>query len=287
MRYRCGVTIDPGSLYDVQVKRIHEYKRQLLAALHALALAQRIRRHGPTGWLTRTVIFAGKAAPGYAAAKLVIAFIHAVADHVNHDPVVKDHLKVVFVPNYDVSLAEVIVPAADLSEQISTAGMEASGTGNMKLSLNGALTIGTLDGANIEIAEAVGRDNLFIFGLTEPEVADLWVRGYDPRVPYEADAELREALDAVAAGDLSPADPRRFQPLVASLLHGGDPYLVLADFAAYRDAQREVASAFRDERGWTAMALRTVARMGRFSSDLTITRYAREIWDVPVADAEP
>jgi starch phosphorylase len=282
IRYRCGLSVDPLSLFDVQVKRIHEYKRQLLNALHVIALANRLRREGPGDAPPRTVIFAGKAAPGYAMAKLVIRLINAIADWVARDPVVSRHLKVAFIPNYDVTLAEVIIPAADLSEQISTAGMEASGTGNMKLSLNGALTIGTLDGANIEIMEAVGRENVFIFGLTEPEVVALRAAGYDPRVPYESDPELRGAIDTIAGGALSPDDPRRFQPIVSSLLEDGDRFMVLADFAAYRDAQREVGLAFHDRDEWTRKSVLTVARMGRFSSDATIGHYAADIWKVPV-----
>lgn len=281
---RCGVAVDPASLFDVQVKRIHEYKRQLLNALHLYSVYLRIQREGPApDEPPRTAIFAGKAAPGYAAAKLIVRLVNAVADQINGDPAVSSHLRVVFVPNYEVSLAEVIIPAADLSEQISTAGTEASGTGNMKLALNGALTIGTLDGANIEIAEAVGCDNLFIFGLTEPEVAALRARGYDPQVPLRTQADLRNALEAVAAGELSPDDRRRFMPLVASLLYDGDPYLVLADFASYRECQRDAGRAFLlDEEGWTRKAALTVARMGRFSSDLTVRRYAEEIWRVKV-----
>jgi starch phosphorylase len=250
--------------------------------LHVLALANRYRREGPGSEPPRTVIIAGKAAPGYAMAKLIVRLINAVADHINHDPVVSPYLKVAFIPNYEVTLAELIIPAADLSEQISTAGMEASGTGNMKLSLNGALTIGTLDGANIEIMEAVGRENMFIFGLTEPQVAALKAGGYDPYVPYRSNPDLREALDLLADGALSPDDRRRFQPIIGSLLQGGDPFLVLADYAAYRDAQAEAARAFLDQDEWSRKALITVAHMGRFSSDLTITRYAREIWNVPV-----
>ncbi len=286
IRYRCGVTVDPRSLFDVQVKRIHEYKRQLLNVLHVISLANRIRREGPDPGRPRTVIIAGKAAPGYAMAKLIIRLINDTADWVNRDPVVSPHLKMVFIPNYEVSLAEVIIPAADLSEQISTAGMEASGTGNMKLSLNGALTIGTLDGANIEIADAVGRENLFIFGLTEPEVVDLRARAYDPMDPYNANPDLKEAIDIIADGDISPGDRLRYQPIIASLLRKGDHFLVLADFAAYCEAQREVSAAFQDRDEWSKRAVTTVAKMGRFSSDLTITRYAEDIWHVPVGEEE-
>jgi starch phosphorylase len=284
---RCDVAVDPASLFDVQIKRIHEYKRQLLNALHLYSVYLRITREGPAAdEPPRTAVFAGKAAPGYAAAKLIVRLVNAVADRVNSDPAVRDHLRVVFVPNYDVSLAEAIVPAADLSEQISTAGTEASGTGNMKLALNGALTIGTLDGANIEIAEAVGLDNLFIFGLTEPEVSALRARGYDPQVPFRAQADLRNALESVADGELSPDDRRRFMPLVSSLLYDGDAFMVLADFAAYRECQRDAGRAFLlDVEGWTRKAVLTVARMGRFSSDLTVRRYAEEIWRVPLPGA--
>jgi starch phosphorylase len=278
----CGLRVNPDSLFDVQVKRIHEYKRQLLNVLHVLALYRRIKRQGADGLTPRTVVFGGKAAPGYEQAKRLIRLVNAVADLVNNDPEVNRILNVCFVPNYCVSSAEVIIPAADLSEQISTAGYEASGTGNMKFALNGALTIGTLDGANIEILEAVGDENIFIFGLNESEVHALKSRGYNPRAFYEADAALRDAMDFLASGALSPGEPGRFAPIVDSLLVHGDQFLVLADFASYRDTQNKVEQAYRDPVGWTRKSILNVARMGCFSSDLTIMNYAKEIWGVPV-----
>ena len=282
IRDRCGFEVDPAALFDVQVKRIHEYKRQLLNALCLLAEAEQIKAEGPGQRPPRVAIFSGKAAPGYAMAKLIVRLIHAVADRVNADPEVSGHLRVAFLPNYDVSLAEQIIPAAELSQQISTAGMEASGTGNMKLSLNGALTLGTLDGANVEIMESVGRDNLFIFGLTAEEVSARRSRPRDVAAEVHDEPTLEAVLDLVASGALSPGDRHRYRPLISSLLERGDPYMVIADFAAYRGALGEVLAAYGDPERWTRSALLTVARMGRFSSDLTIARYARDIWHVPV-----
>jgi glycogen phosphorylase len=282
---KTGVRVDAGSLFDVQIKRLHEYKRQLLNVLHVVALFQRLK-HDPTAAardVPRTFIVAGKAAPGYWMAKLIIKLTNAVADVVNHDPEIGGLLKLAFVPNYSVSLAQRIVPAADLSEQISTAGYEASGTGNMKMTLNGALTIGTLDGANVEIREAVGDENFFLFGLTVEEVARRRAAGYRPREAYQADAELRGAVDLIASGFFSPDDPKRFQPIVDELL-GNDTYLVMADFCAYRDCQKRVAEAYRDPERWSRMAILNVARCGRFSSDRAIAEYARDIWGArPVA----
>jgi starch phosphorylase len=277
---RCGVQVDPASMFDVQVKRLHEYKRQLLNALGLLARYRAIRRGETRGLAPRTVLFGGKAAPAYRMAKLIIELINAVGARVNADPATKDLLRVAYIPNYSVSLAEAIMPAADLSEQISTAGMEASGTGNMKFALNGALTIGTLDGANVEILEAVGRDGLFLFGLDEPGVVALRRRGYDPRQVYDSDPVLHDVLDAVASGELSPDDPDHFKPIVESLL-GDDHFLVLADFADYRRCQADVDAAWHDGEQWTRRSIRTTARMGGFSSDLTIARYAADIWGVP------
>jgi starch phosphorylase len=274
-----GVELDPAALFDVQVKRIHEYKRQTLALLHAVWLYRRIRAGAETR-VPRVLVFAGKAAPGYAMAKRIIRLINDVAATINADPVVARHLKVLFLPNYGVSLAQIIIPAADLSEQISTAGSEASGTGNMKLALNGALTIGTLDGANIEIREAVGAENLFAFGLTEEEVEARRRAGYRPRDCLHADPELADTLTALSAGELSPSGPEAAREVVATLLER-DPYLVLADFAAYRDCQRRVEAAFADPDTWTRMSIANVAHMGRFSSDTTIAGYARDIWRVP------
>jgi starch phosphorylase len=269
--------VDPASLFDVQIKRIHEYKRQLLNVLHIIHLYQAIVEDGVTLPGPRTCIFAGKAAPGYFMAKRIIHLINAVGDTINRDPRVRDQLKVVFLPDYRVSLAEVIVPAADLSEQISTAGKEASGTGNMKLSLNGALTIGTLDGANIEIAEEVGADNIFIFGLTAAEVEATVGRGYNPWQWYERDGGIRRVVDAIASSRFCPGRPGTFEAIARRLLHH-DEYLHLADFRSYVGAQERAAREFTDQKLWTTKAILNVARMGKFSSDRTIREYCREIW---------
>ena len=278
----CGVVVDPDSLFDVQVKRIHEYKRQLLNILQVYARYRLLKCGIGVDAPPRTVLLGGKAAPAYEVAKKIIRLANDLAAVVNRDPETNRLLQVAFLPDYRVSLAERIIPAADLSEQISTAGTEASGTGNMKFALNGALTIGTLDGANVEILEAVGAEGLFLFGLDAPGVVALKARGYDPRSYYEADPVLRDVLDAVARGELTPDDPHRYRSLVEGLLFGGDPYLVLADFGSYRDAQAAVDEAWRDPETWTRRSIRTTARMGGFSSDETITRYATEIWGVPV-----
>ncbi|HEX9572616.1 MAG TPA: glycogen/starch/alpha-glucan phosphorylase [Myxococcales bacterium] len=272
-----GITVDRNSIFDVQVKRLHEYKRQLLNLLHVVALYLRIKNQPDLPMVPRTCIFGGKAAPAYAVAKLIIKLINSVAAVVNVDPQVKDKLKVVFLANYRVSLAERIFPGSDLSEQISTAGKEASGTGNMKFALNGALTIGTLDGANIEIRDEVGHENFFLFGLTAQEVQDLLRRGYRPRDFYEHNAELRAVLDLIHGGFFEPEHPELFRPLVLSLLDH-DPYLLLADFASYADCQQRVEQAFVDKERWTRMAILNVARMGKFSSDRTIREYAEQIW---------
>jgi starch phosphorylase len=277
---RTGVALDPRSLFDVQVKRIHEYKRQLLNALHAVTLYNRIRENPSGSHVPRTIIFAGKAAPAYTAAKLIIRLINAIGETVNRDALTRDLLKVVFLPNYCVSQAERVIPAADLSEQISTAGMEASGTGNMKFALNGALTIGTLDGANIEIMEEVGRDNIFIFGLTIEEVRELRSRGYRARDYYERDAELRRALDMIGSGFFSPGDPGLFAPLAASLLDHGDRFLLLADYRAYVSAQEEVGRVFLDRDEWTRRSILNTANMGKFSSDRAVMEYAERIWGI-------
>jgi starch phosphorylase len=274
------IEVDPDSLFDVQVKRLHEYKRQLLSVLHIVALHNRIKADPDVDILPRTFIFGAKAAPGYQMAKLIIKLINSVGDVVNHDPDVRDRLKVVFLRNYRVSLAERIFPAADLSEQISTAGKEASGTGNMKFALNGALTIGTLDGANVEIRQEVGAENFFLFGLTVDEVQRVRQGGYNPWEYYRANKELRQVLDSIAAGTFCPSEPRLFQPIVDALLHGGDPYMLLADFAAYADCQAEVAETYRDVEKWTRMAVLNTARVGWFSSDRTIQEYADDIWGV-------
>jgi glycogen phosphorylase len=283
---RTGLEIDPRAMFDVQVKRLHEYKRQLLNVLHVVALYQQLKaRQGLEHRVPRVVLFAGKAAPGYQTAKQVIRLINDVARVVNADSDVTERLKVMFVPNYSVSAAEVIIPGADLSEQISTAGTEASGTGNMKLSLNGALTIGTLDGANIEIRDAVGPDNFFLFGLTEADISAWRARGYDSREPLGADPVLRGVLESIAVGTFSPDEPGRYRPLVDGLIHRGDPYFVLADFRSYRLAQLEVDGAYADEEGWTRKSILNVAHMGRFSSDATIRGYARDIWRVSARGA--
>jgi len=275
---RLALQLDPDTLFDVQVKRIHEYKRQLLNLLHVITLYNRIRSNPSLDAVPRTVIIAGKAAPGYATAKLIIKLINSVADIVNNDPAVRGLLKLVFIPNYDVSTATSIIPAADLSQQISTAGTEASGTGNMKLALNGALTIGTLDGANIEIMQEVGEDNIFIFGLDAKEVDALKNSGYNPWNYYHADAELKQALDMIATGYFSPEQTDRFRPIVDNLTHFGDRYLLLADYAAYVAAQERVGMLYRDQRQWTRRAILNVASMGKFSSDRTIAEYAKNIW---------
>jgi starch phosphorylase len=275
---RLALQIDPDTLFDVQVKRIHEYKRQLLNLLHVVTLYNRIRSNPALDTVPRTVIIAGKAAPGYATAKLIIKLINSVADIVNNDPAVRGLLKLVFIPNYDVSTAGVIIPAADLSQQISTAGTEASGTGNMKLALNGALTIGTLDGANIEIMEEVGKDNIFIFGLNTQEVAALKNTGYNPWNYYHANAELKWALDMIASGYFSPEQADRFRPIVDKLTHGGDNYLLLADYEAYIAAQERVEALYRDQQQWIRRAILNVAGMGKFSSDRAIGEYAEKIW---------
>ena len=275
-----GIKVDPASLFDVQVKRIHEYKRQLLNVLHAVTRYQEILADPDADWVPRTIIFAGKAASSYLTAKNIIRLIHDVGSVVNHDPRIGDKLKVVFVPNYGVSVAETIMPGADLSEQISTAGTEASGTGNMKLALNGALTIGTDDGANIEIREAVGDDNIFIFGLKTPEVQALRAAGYQPMRYYQDVAGLKPVLDMIAGGTFSADEPGRYRELVDSLLWGGDHYLLLADYEAYVAAQRRVDALFRDPDLWAERAITNIAGMGVFSSDRTIGEYARQIWQI-------
>jgi starch phosphorylase len=284
---RTGVVVQPETLFDVQVKRIHEYKRQHLKVLHVLTLYNRLRRDPSAPFAPRTVIFGGKAAPGYFLAKLIIRLIHAVGETVNEDPAINGRLRVVFVPDFNVTVGQRIYPAADLSEQISTAGKEASGTGNMKFAMNGALTIGTLDGANAEIREAVGADNFFLFGLTAEEVAKARAGGYDPMAYYRADAELREALDQIAAGYFSRGDREAFTPIVDSLL-GRDEYFVLADYRPYVECQERVAAAFRDPARWDRMSILNVARVGRFSSDRAIHEYCEKIWKVgPIPVALP
>jgi starch phosphorylase len=275
-----GIEVDPESMFDCHIKRIHEYKRQLLNLLHIVTLFNRIKANPASPTVPRTFIFSGKAAPSYVIAKLIIKLINSVAATINSDPAVGTRLKVVFLANYGVTLAEQIIPAADLSEQISTAGTEASGTGNMKFALNGALTIGTLDGANIEIMEEVGRDNIFIFGLTAAEVNALKEKGYNPRDYYARQQELKLAIDMIAGGTFSPEAPDIFKPIVDTLLNQGDSYLVLTDFAAYVACQEEVGRLYLDQDEWARRTILNTAAMGKFSSDRAIAEYASEIWDV-------
>ncbi|KQT44670.1 maltodextrin phosphorylase [Devosia sp. Leaf420] len=279
---RVNVKVSPDALFDVQIKRIHEYKRQLLNIIHAVALYDEIRAHPERNWVPRVKIFAGKAAPSYWNAKLIIKLINDVARVINNDPAVRGLLKVVFLPNYNVSLAELIVPAADLSEQISTAGMEASGTGNMKFMANGALTIGTMDGANVEMHKEVGDDNIFIFGLTTEQVDEKRAKGEAPAEVLQSTHRLREALDAISSGVYSPDDPNRYRDLIGGL-RDHDWFMVARDFDAYWDAQAKVEKTWLDRSRWDAMAIRNTANVGFFSSDRTIRQYAHDIWDVQTA----
>ena len=277
---KLAIHVNPNSLFDVQIKRIHEYKRQLLNVLHVITRYNRIRSAPHQCKVPRTMVFAGKAAPGYVMAKLIIKLINDVAEVINNDPAVGDRLKVVFVPNYDVSSAMRIIPAADLSEQISTAGTEASGTGNMKLALNGALTIGTLDGANIEILEEVGEENIFIFGLTAQQVVETRRHGYNPWHFYNSNQELRQVLDMIRSGYFSPEVPSRFHSIVDSLTHGGDYFMLLADYASYVACQDQVDELFQNQEEWLRKSVINMANMGKFSSDRTIREYSEEIWKV-------
>ncbi|MBI5462823.1 MAG: glycogen/starch/alpha-glucan phosphorylase [Gammaproteobacteria bacterium] len=283
---RVGIRVNVDSLFDVQIKRIHEYKRQLLNVLHIVTLYNQLRSGTGGERAPRTVIFGGKAAPGYAMAKLIIRLIHDVGDVVNNDPCIGDRLKVAFIPNYDVSTAGDIIPAAELSEQISTVGTEASGTGNMKLGLNGALTIGTLDGANVEMREAVGEDNFFLFGLDRDGLDALNANGYDPRQYYEANAELQYVLEMIGGGFFSPDEPARYRPIVDALLNHGDRFLLLADYTDYMRAQQDVDRVYRDPEDWTRRAILNIARLSRFSSDRTIMEYANRIWGVVKVERE-
>ncbi|GAB1482491.1 glycogen/starch/alpha-glucan phosphorylase [Treponema sp.] len=278
------IKVNIDSIFDIQVKRIHEYKRQLLNVLHVITMYNRIKDNPKADFVPRTVIFAGKAAPGYYMAKLIIKLINSIADIINNDKDVGDKLKVLFLRNYAVSNAEKIIPAADLSEQISTAGTEASGTGNMKFALNGSLTIGTLDGANVEIKEEVGKDNIFIFGLNADEVTQLKNKGYDPMQYYNVNPELKRVLDQIRDGFFSPSYPDLFKPIIDSLLHHGDNYLLLADYASYVACQEQVSKAYKDKEQWIKISILNTARMGKFSTDRTISEYAKDIWGVkPVA----
>ncbi|HAB25269.1 MAG: glycogen phosphorylase [Pantoea sp.] len=274
------VVLDPNALFDVQIKRIHEYKRQLLNVLHVITRYNRIKADPGADWVPRVNIFAGKAASAYYTAKHIIHLINDVASVINNDPQVKNKLKVVFIPNYSVSLAQIIIPAADLSEQISTAGTEASGTSNMKFALNGALTIGTLDGANVEMLEHVGEENIFIFGNTTPQVEALRSGGYNPRKYYEEDAELHQVLTQIASGVFSPQEPGRYRNLFDSLVNFGDHYQLLADYRSYVDTQDKVDELYRKPEEWQRRAALNIANMGYFSSDRTIQEYADEIWHI-------
>jgi len=275
-----GIQINPQSLFDVHIKRVHEYKRQLLNVLHTIVLYTRIKKNPTADHLPRTVIFSGKAAPGYVMAKNIIKLINSVAKIINADEQIGDRLRVVFLPNYSVSLAEKIIPAANLSQQTSTAGMEASGTGNMKLALNGALTLGTLDGANIEILEEVGEDNIYIFGLTAEEVAHNVQNSYRPKDVYLANPELKQAIDLIQEGFFCPESPDLFHPIIDSILNHGDRFMVLADFESYCKMQKKVEEEFRNTDLWTRKSITNSARTGKFSSDRTIAEYARDIWNV-------
>jgi starch phosphorylase len=281
-----NIDVNPDSIFDVQVKRLHEYKRQLLNVMHIIYLYQTLKENPEQDIYPRTFIFGAKAAPGYRMAKLIIKLINSVADVINNDNEIADKIKVVFVPNYNVSLAEIIIPAANVSEQISTAGKEASGTGNMKFALNGALTIGTLDGANIEIKECVGDENIFIFGLTAEQVAKLKEsRLYNPYEIYLRNENIRKILDAINNGYFNKKDPDLFKDIFQSLLFGlngaqADEYMLLADFDSYKTRHKEIDFIYRDKYRWNKKALLNVARVGMFSSDRTIREYARDIWKV-------
>ncbi|HNH25229.1 MAG TPA: glycogen/starch/alpha-glucan family phosphorylase, partial [Accumulibacter sp.] len=279
IRRHAGVIVDPATMFDVQVKRIHEYKRQHLNLLHVVSMYKRLKDNPNLSIAPRTVIFGGKAAPGYAMAKLMIRLITAVADLIGRDPAMRGRLQVVFYPNYNVKNGHSIFPGTDLSEQISLAGKEASGTGNMKFQMNGALTIGTLDGANVEIREQVGAENFFLFGMSTPEVKELRTRGYRPREFYERNAHLREVIDLIASGFFTRGDREIFNPLINHLLNH-DEYMLLADFQSYIECQENVSLAYLDQERWLRMSILNVARSSFFSSDRAIREYCQEIWRV-------
>jgi len=274
---KLGLSVDPESMFDVLVKRIHEYKRQHLQVLHVITLYHRIKRDPELEVTPRTVIFGGKAAPGYHMAKLISKLIHSVGNVINANEDVRGRLKVVFLPDYNVTLGQKVYPAADLSEQISLAGKEASGTGNMKFAMSGALTIGTLDGANVEMREEVGEENFFLFGLAAHEVQAMKAGGYNPRSFHEADEELQRCVDSLVSGQFSSGDPNLFRPLYDSLMNR-DEYMLLADYRSYINCQERVSAAYRDPNCWNRMSILNVARMGKFSSDRAIREYCSEIW---------
>ena len=282
---KTGIIVNPDSLFDVQVKRIHEYKRQHLNVLHIVTLYNRLKQNPSLDITPRTFFFGGKAAPGYYMAKLIIKLINSVGDIVNNDPDIGDRLKVVFLPDYNVTLSQRVYPAADLSEQISLAGKEASGTGNMKFSLNGALTIGTLDGANVEIRGEVGAENFFLFGLTSAEVKAFKAQGYNPWDYYHANAELKAVIDSIASGFFSDGDTNLFKPIVDNLVYE-DPYLLIADYQPYIECQDRVGKAYQDRDNWTQMSILNVARMGKFSSDRSIKEYCEDIWQAQAVPIE-
>lgn len=284
---RTGVTVDLESIFDVHIKRFHEYKRQLLNVLHCIILYNRLIKNPEEVTGSYTKIFAGKAAPGYAMAKLIIKLVNAIGEKINNDPRIHDRLKIVFIPNYSVTAAEVIIPGSDLSEQISTAGMEASGTGNMKLALNGALTIGTLDGANVEILREVGKENIFIFGLTAEEVQKKKQEYFDPRSIYRNNQEVKEALDQIGNGFFSPEMPELFQPITDYFLMHNDPYMILADIESYLQCHDKVAKEFQDVESWTQKSILNTANMGFFSSDRSVAEYAKDIWGIDSPSPAP
>jgi len=285
LKQNSGISIDPESLFDVQIKRIHEYKRQLLNILHVIYLYNQMLEHPELPFVSRTFLFGGKAAPGYFMAKLIINLANDVARVVNHDPAMQDRLKVVFVPNYNVSVAEKMIPATDISQHISTAGTEASGTGNMKFILNGALILGTMDGANIEIAEEVGAENIFTFGMSSDEVSSLAKSGYNPRVPYQNNPELREVLSMINTGYFNRDKPHLYNDLYNSLVFE-DKYMLLEDFASYVECQQRVIKTWQDPEKWTRMSILNTAASGKFSSDRTIAEYARDIWKLKPVTVE-
>ncbi|MBN1153967.1 glycogen/starch/alpha-glucan phosphorylase [candidate division KSB1 bacterium] len=286
IHHQTGIRLDVDSIFDCQVKRIHEYKRQLLNVLHIVVLYNQLRMNPKKNIVPRSYIFSGKAAPGYTMAKLIIKLITSIGERVNNDESINDKLKVIFLPDYSVTLAQMIIPAADVSEQISIAGFEASGTGNMKFALNGALTVGTLDGANIEIMNEVGEDNIFIFGLKAKEVIKLMETAYDPLLYFNQSSDLRNAINLIVEGEFTPSQPELFRPIIEALLYQGDRFMLLADFDDYVACQSRVNAAYKNSDKWAKMALLNIARMGKFSSDRTIMEYANEIWNVKPVHVE-